>query len=265
IALVTVFSNVILFLAIVLPSSRNRTAHKSYRTFMFMSSMAVSDSILGALVMPLSVVPIILNGTWDLGNVTCSGYLAVTNIVCSVNACHILCMAVDKYIAVCRPLQYRLMKKRTIQFMICASWLFPIALTLLLKINGIDNMGLEMRYKGMLEESNFCFNNSSREVFVSYLILSFYGPIIVTYILYARIFKEIWNTNRVRNKKTKIKNSERPSTDSRIPRHISRHMRAIRTIGCIVAAFTVSWIPTSLYLVTIRYIGYEQPMWSILL
>ncbi|CAL1535545.1 unnamed protein product, partial [Lymnaea stagnalis] len=257
-ALFTVISNVILFIAIVLRSSRNKTAHKSYMTFMFMSSMAVSDSILGALVMPLSVVPIIQNGQWNLGKVTCSVYLAVTNIVCSVNACHILCMAVDKYIAVCRPLQYRLMKKLTARVMICASWIFPIALTLLPKINGFDKMGLELADQ-WIDGRNLCFNVLNRGVFVSYLILSFYGPIIVTYFLYARIFTEIWCFNN------RSPHNHHISTDSRIPRHISRHMRAIRTIGCIVAAFTVSWIPTSLYLVTIQYTGYDQPKWSVLL
>ncbi|CAL1535542.1 unnamed protein product [Lymnaea stagnalis] len=293
-------------------------------TFMFMSSMAVSDSILGALVMPLSVVPIIQNGQWNLGNDMCSAYFALTHIVCSVNACHILCMAVDKYIAVCRPLQYRLMKKLTAQVMICASWIFPISVTLLPKINGFDKMGLDLAEKWM-EESHVCINVFNRDVFVSYLIISFYGPIIVTYFLYARIFTEICSfnnrspqyhlenpsappnskknltsvdvisitvlsemtagyvaepdsrqsnytidsdTNLSKNKRTKVKNGEHTSTDSgesTIPRHISRHMRAIRTIGCIVAAFTVCWIPTSLYLVTIQYTGFEQPKWSVLL
>ena len=71
-------------------------------SIVLMVSMAVTDALLGAVIIPLYTIEIFTNGQWPLGNLSCK-FRMYLDIVLSVSSIyHVTCMAGDRYLAICR-------------------------------------------------------------------------------------------------------------------------------------------------------------------
>ncbi|CAL1533049.1 unnamed protein product [Lymnaea stagnalis] len=68
-----------------------------------MLSLAASDLLYSSILMPLGTLEIAENGKWILGDGLCAARLTLHKIMCSVSVYHVTTIALDKYIAICKP------------------------------------------------------------------------------------------------------------------------------------------------------------------
>ena len=90
---------------------------------MFIASLSVADLAVGLCGLTSAGI--------DIAQRTGADYFwnrtYVVSLCIMISFCHVICIALDRFIAVVKPLHYpSLMTKRTIYLMIMASWIFPI-------------------------------------------------------------------------------------------------------------------------------------------
>ncbi|XP_059157311.1 beta-1 adrenergic receptor-like [Physella acuta] len=132
IATFTVAANLIVITALIHskrrgsnpPDSRNN--NNSCLTKLLMTSLAFSDLMLGATIMPLESAELLNRGKLKFGSVLCALRVNMNNVLCAVSVLHIFSMALDRLVAVCRSLLYRQLSKTTGYVMISLSWGVPL-------------------------------------------------------------------------------------------------------------------------------------------
>uniref|UniRef100_A0A673FNY4 5-hydroxytryptamine receptor 1F n=2 Tax=Sinocyclocheilus rhinocerous TaxID=307959 RepID=A0A673FNY4_9TELE len=93
-------------------------------------SLAVTDLLVAVLVMPFSIVYIVMN-TWVMGEVMCNIWLIVDITCCTCSILHLAAIAVDRYRAITDAVEYS--RKRTslrAAIMISVVWLLSIVVSL---------------------------------------------------------------------------------------------------------------------------------------
>ncbi|CAM4687900.1 unnamed protein product [Leuciscus chuanchicus] len=87
-------------------------------------SMAVADLLLGSFVMPPSMVRS-LETCWYFGDFFCKFHSGTDFTLCNASVLHLTFISIDRYYAVCQPLQYhRRITTRVSIAMILFSWCF---------------------------------------------------------------------------------------------------------------------------------------------
>lgn len=106
--------------------------HLSLATKFFISSMAVADTLLGVVHLPLVVASHIGgNKIAEIQTVCIIRQASAIGIYCAI-LCNHFAVAVDRYIAILHPMRYHaLMKKRNIVFVLIIIWISSCFLTTL--------------------------------------------------------------------------------------------------------------------------------------
>ena len=106
--------------------------HRKLRsvTNTFIVSLAVSDLMLGAVVLPFSSVNELL-GWWPFGRVWCSAWLAIDVWVCTASILNLCAISLDRYLAISRPFRYPLlMSPRRAKVAVAVVWTLALAICL---------------------------------------------------------------------------------------------------------------------------------------
>lgn len=159
---------------------RVRTFHRVPHNLV--ASMAISDVLVAALVMPLSLVHELSGRRWQLGRRLCQLWIACDVLCCTASIWNVTAIALDRYWSITRHLEYTLRtRKRVSNVMIALTWALSavISLTPLL-------FGWGETYSEGSEECQV-----SREP--SYTVFStvgaFYLPFCVVLFVYWKIYK----------------------------------------------------------------------------
>ncbi|CAL1545445.1 unnamed protein product [Lymnaea stagnalis] len=174
----------------ILRDGRILTTNNSVITRILMSSLAFSDTMTGTIVMTFGIVEISNNGKWMLGGRVCTFRLAVNNLLCAVSLYHVLCMAVDRFLAVCRPMTYRLLTSRHAYLMVLLAWGFPAVLVVLPEAAGLHHIGVEDKVH-CNEINHLCGSIYNTPALFLIFPFAFYVPLLLTYVLYVMILIEI--------------------------------------------------------------------------
>lgn len=187
----SVVANVLVIVAIAVSRGRRcRESQNSGNTHMLMASLAVSDAFLGAFIMPMGIYNVLNNRRWGLGIDLCMAREICHTFLSRVSVLHILCLAVDRYIAVCKPLKYRILSSKTNLAMICLCWTIP---PVYIGFTYVGNWHEEIR-----DDVNLCpllegtcvFHHQSTFVFTAVWLLGVL-PLSVTYLLYYCILRSV--------------------------------------------------------------------------
>jgi len=106
--------------------------HRALRTVTntFIVSLAVSDLLLGAVVLPFSSVNEVL-GWWPFGRVWCSAWLAIDVWVCTASILNLCAISLDRYLAISRPFRYPLLMSPTrAKVAVAVVWSLALAICL---------------------------------------------------------------------------------------------------------------------------------------
>ncbi|XP_005326749.2 5-hydroxytryptamine receptor 5A [Ictidomys tridecemlineatus] len=249
---VATFAWNLLVLATIL---RVRTFHRVPHNLV--ASMAISDVLVAALVMPLSLVHELSGRRWQLGRRLCQLWIACDVLCCTASIWNVTAIALDRYWSITRHLEYTLRaRKRISKVMIILTWALSAVISLAPLLFGWGET--------YSEHSEEC--QVSREP--SYTIFStvgaFYLPLCVVLFVYWKIYKASKfrggsrKTNRVSPEPevVEVKNSaQQPQMAFTVRRATvtfqtegdtwreQKEQRAALMVGILIGVFVLCWIP----------------------
>ncbi|GFN85458.1 tyramine receptor [Plakobranchus ocellatus] len=179
--------------------------------------MAVTDALLGAVIMPLAALETMNNGILRFGSLGCNIYIFLDMILSTTSIYHVVCMAGDRYLAVCKPFLHRKLSVRTAVVAIVFCWTVPICMVLLLQAPGAYSKRIEdfvdpscssiSQPSGTIENINLsqstpnqtteprqiytCAYKLDSTIQTIAVLISFYIPFIVITTLYSLILREL--------------------------------------------------------------------------
>ncbi|KAH0627600.1 hypothetical protein JD844_003530 [Phrynosoma platyrhinos] len=108
---------------------RVRTFHRVPHNLV--ASMAISDVMVAALVMPLSLVHELSGRRWRLGRVMCQAWISCDVLCCTASIWNVTAIALDRYWSITRHLEYTLQTRRRISnIMIALTWFLSAIISL---------------------------------------------------------------------------------------------------------------------------------------
>ncbi|KAG8190412.1 hypothetical protein JTE90_022054 [Oedothorax gibbosus] len=174
IILITILGNT-LIIAAVATTRRLRTV-----TNYFVVSLAVSDLLVGLLVMPFAVVKEVTDGLWLFGQVACELWVSLDVMLCTASILNLCCISLDRYFAITQPLAYAV--KRSVRLalvMIGVVWVVSAIITC------PPMFGWHDRDK---QNDTDCAYIADQGYVVYSALGSFYIPALIMVYVYWRIF-----------------------------------------------------------------------------
>lgn len=169
---VTILGNALVILAVaVVKGLRNLSNY-------LIVSLAVSDLLVGLVVMPLSIV-YNLTGRWQLGYALCSTWVSLDVMLCTASIYNMLMISIDRYLVITYPFtyaQHRSWKNAVLCIFIAwSSSILTGAIPLM--------VGWNVQHSDML-----CVINQNIGYQVYATVVGFYLPLLIMIALYGRIF-----------------------------------------------------------------------------
>ncbi|XP_069041812.1 trace amine-associated receptor 13c-like [Lepisosteus oculatus] len=199
-------------------------------------SLAVADLLVGLIVMPFVMIRYI-ETCWYFGRMFCIIFYSVLCILTVVSLSNVIFISIDRYFAVCDPLQYS--NKITVNFTcfcIILSWTFSV-----LYVVVVVNFNINFK---STEGLNACLGECLFEISAPWVIVdmlvSFILPCSVMIALYIKIFIVAKRHARVIKTVTEQLKCKKRS-NSKIPKRSER--KAAKTLISVVAAFLLCWMP----------------------
>ncbi|XP_056620933.1 trace amine-associated receptor 13c-like [Triplophysa dalaica] len=221
-------------------------------TNILVMSLALADLLLGVMVMPLSIIRSV-TGCWYYGDAVCLLHSSFDLFLTSVSILHLVCIAFDRYQAVCHPLQY------PTRVTIPIAWIMVLLSWCMIALYSYGLLYSKANVEGMDEflKSRYCVGSCSLYFNALWSVLdtliTFFLPCCVMIGLYVRIFvvaqkhlKEIGESN-LREHESKLKGSQRSER------------KAAKTLGVVVGAFILCWLPFFVNSLIDPYINFSTP------
>ncbi|XP_046730105.1 trace amine-associated receptor 13c-like [Silurus meridionalis] len=206
-------------------------------TNMFVLSLAVSDFLIGALVMPPMLIWTI-ESCWIFGKNFCIVYLMTTGFLMIVSTYTIALIAVDRYVALSTPFFYtNTISLRIMRIVVYLNWSVNLAYSFSLTyFNGV--------VKTTVMCPGQCFFFLTEVWTVIDLIRSFIFPLSVIIILYSLVFiiaKK--HATAIRE----LNNHTRPQTQKITSHSMKSERKAAKVLGILVAVFLACLLPYYIY------------------
>ncbi|KAK6978485.1 trace amine-associated receptor 13c [Biomphalaria glabrata] len=168
-----VISNLIIFVAMVRSIYQNAVKNRSFSsiTKVQMASFVVVELIVGAYLMPVSII---WADSFTLGSGMCDAQSFINFWICALTLFHMTILAVDRYLAVCHPLVYRLFTTYHAFIAVALAWIILFILCITLSL------------LGKIDSKQFRFYLNLFFYVVLYLV-----PILSAIVLYTLVLKEV--------------------------------------------------------------------------
>ncbi|XP_073730870.1 trace amine-associated receptor 13c-like [Misgurnus anguillicaudatus] len=198
-------------------------------TNMLILSLAVTDLLVGLIVMPLEAIRLI-ETCWYFGDTICRLFLLIMGLLLITSLSNLVLIAVDRYVAVCHPLLYpqKITMTRTV-IIICVSWFYSSAYNISIVIT-------------TSQRKYTCYGECTFMIIFALtiidLFLSFLFPCTIIITLYLRIFYVAHHQVKVINS---LMRSGKHLTEGSVRR--KSESKAALTLGIIVTVYLFCWIP----------------------
>ncbi|XP_010953882.1 5-hydroxytryptamine receptor 5A [Camelus bactrianus] len=221
------------------------------------ASMAISDMLVAALVMPLSLVHELSGRRWHLGQRLCQLWITCDVLCCTASIWNVTAIALDRYWSITHHLEYTLRaRKRVSNVMIVLTWVLSAVISLAPLLFGWGETYSEVSAECQV----------SREP--SYTVFStvgaFYLPLCVVLFVYWKIYKAAKfrvgprKTNSISpiSEAVEVKASAQQPEMVFTARHATvtfqtegdtwreqKEQRAALTVGILIGVFVLCWTP----------------------
>nr|XP_015203668.1 PREDICTED: histamine H1 receptor isoform X2 [Lepisosteus oculatus] len=182
VSLLTVIMNILVLYAV----KKERTLHTVGN--LYIVSLSVADLIVGATVMPLSIV-YLLEKEWRLGNMVCQFWLVMDYVASTASIFSLFILCVDRYRSVRQPLRYLKYRTRArASVMISGAWL--LSMTWVIPILGWRTFS---DVDPQPETENKCDTDFRFVTWFKVLtaVLNFYVPSVLMLWFYAQIYMAV--------------------------------------------------------------------------
>ncbi|XP_063355613.1 trace amine-associated receptor 13c-like [Pelmatolapia mariae] len=216
-------------LLVIISVSHFRQLHTP--TNFLLLSLAVSDFLVGLLLMPLEIVRGMT--CWVLGDLMCSVYIFLTGNVTCASIGNIVLISVDRYVAICSPLHYptRITVAR-VKLSVCLCWFYAIFYISLYAKDSLIEPG---RYNSCYGE---CVLVVNVVVGIVDLVLSYFVPVSVIIVLYMRVFVVAVSQARAMRSHVTTVALQRSLNQTK-----KSELKAARTLGILVVVFLLCSCP----------------------
>ncbi len=221
-------------------------------TNILVMSLALADLLLGLVVMPFSMIRSV-DGCWYYGDAFCLLHSSFDLFLTSVSIFHLIFIAIDRHQAVCYPLQYPTRITIPVAWvMVMISWSMAALYSYGLVYSKANVKGLE-EYSDSIYCMGSCtllFNSLWSVLDTS---LTFFLPCSVMIGLYARIFVVAKKHVRTISEANHHENENMFKSSRRSER------KAAKTLGVVVGAFIICWLPFFINSLMDPYINFSTP------
>ncbi|XP_039975060.1 histamine receptor H2a isoform X2 [Xiphias gladius] len=258
IILLTVGGNVLVCLA-VCASRRLRCL-----TNCFIVSLAVTDLLLGLLVLPFSAL-LQLNNEWPLGPFFCNFYISMDVMLCTASILTLLAISVDRYLAVTMPLRYAsLVLPWRVAVAMASVWTVSVAVSFLPIQMGWNTVNGTVQNNGPWATERQCRFELNRPYVLTDSLLTFYLPLMAMCWTYLRILRIArTQAKRIVSARPTCVNSyncrNNPSTGTTVVPSVTavalREHKATVTLAAVIGAFVVCWLP---YFILFTVLGLKE-------
>lgn len=251
--LFTIFGNTVTILA-VLAARKMRT-----KTNAFVVSLAIADMCVSLLVMPFGIYQQLNNKVWLLGETVCRLASSVDVMMCTVSIFHLSCLAIDRYLAICRPFLHERLTVRVIVAMLIFCWVTPIFISFLPIMNGWNQIGIEEYLRCAFPEgSNTCTFIVNIPFAIICSLIAFYVPVIFMGVCNVKIYMA------ARKQAYQIRSLEAAGKHNHQSHHKRRakfhhEAKAAKTLGIIMGCFSICWFPFFIMNIIDPIIDYKIP------
>ncbi|NXG90301.1 5HT5A protein, partial [Stercorarius parasiticus] len=159
---------------------RVRTFHRVPHNLV--ASMAISDVMVAALVMPLSLVRELSGRRWRLGRSLCQVWISFDVLCCTASIWNVTAIALDRYWSITRHLEYTLrIRRRISNIMIALTWALSAFISLAPLLFGWGET--------YSEDSEECQVSQEPSYTIFSTFGAFYLPLCVVLFVYWKIYK----------------------------------------------------------------------------
>ncbi|XP_017341672.1 trace amine-associated receptor 13c-like [Ictalurus punctatus] len=233
-------------------------------TNILVMSLALVDLLLGVTIMPFSMVRTV-DGCWYFGKEFCYWHSTFDFLFTGASIFHLISIATDRYQAVCYPLQYPTRITLPVAgFMAALSWILATVYAFSTVGSKANEANLQ-DHIASIDCFGKCFllvNAVCASICAS---LFFILPVCIMIGLYAQIFLV---SEKHARKMEGTKQNRTDMTSNKIFQKVKHEKKAAKTLGIVVGAFNLCWMPyfiTSvvdpLYNFTTPAIVYELFVW----
>ncbi|XP_035480137.1 histamine receptor H2b isoform X1 [Scophthalmus maximus] len=217
----------------------------------FVVSLAVTDLLLGLLVLPLTATVELRSGKWPLGGALCNIYISLDVMLCTSSILTLMAISVDRYLAISAPLSYtRRVTPPRVTLALAAIWALSLAVSFVpihlgwntadYRVQHLDwGMGDEDR------EGRYCQFEWNNNYVLIYAFGSFYLPLLLMCGMYLCIFR----VAREQVQRIRAATPSLPRISSTAA--IAREHKATVTLAAVLGAFVICWFPYFTYLTCI--------------
>ncbi|KAM8749950.1 trace amine-associated receptor 4-like [Acanthopagrus schlegelii] len=214
----------VLNLLVIISISHFRQLHTP--TNFLLLSLAVSDFLVGSLVMPIEIL--LTQTCWMLGDLMCALYFLLPVIIVASSVGNMVLISVDRYVAICDPLRYTVkVTQRLAIICILLCWTCSVVYSIFLLYDNLKQPG---RYNSC---NGDCMVNITGVVD---LVVSFIIPITVIIVLYMRIFVVAMSQARAMR-------SQIATVSLKTGQVKKSEIKAARTLGILVIVFVFCYSP----------------------
>ncbi|XP_021963787.1 octopamine receptor beta-3R isoform X2 [Folsomia candida] len=245
--------------------------HRKLRilTNYFYVSLAMADMLVALCAMSFNAALSLNGGKWLWGWYLCDIWNSLDVYFCTASILHLCCISVDRYYAICRPLEYPLkMTHRTVRIMIGSIWILPSFLSFTPIFLGIYTTEeyLELRRKNP-ELCDFVPNTVYAVVSSS---ISFWIPAIVMIVMYSKIFREALRQKRALSSTSAClvlqhvnSSTSTAVCDNKSQQKWKHEHKAARTLGIIMGTFVACWVPFFTWYMVSSLLKFTSPEWLV--
>lgn len=209
---------------IVVVGSKGRSRGRLVDTFVV--NLALADLVF-VLTLPMWAISANQQGHWNFGNLLCklSSYIIAVNRFS--NIFFLTCMSIDRYLAVVRLMDSRLLRSSQCVRLTCAVvWLISLVL---------GTPSLVHRSVQMSNNEPICLDNEQSSIFLGLslttVFLTFILPVLIILICYCSIL-------------TRLQNHCESASNLRAE---ARRQHSLKMVFTIITAFVVSWLPFNVF------------------
>ncbi|XP_073333035.1 trace amine-associated receptor 13c-like [Pagrus major] len=221
---------VALNLLVIISISHFRQLHTP--TNLLLLSLAISDLLVGLLVMPVEMMCFI-ESCWLLGDLMCALYYIISFILTSASVGNMVLISIDRYVAICHPLQYpNEITRSRVEVCVCVCWACSLLYNgLILK----DQLRRPDRHNSCHGECLVVINYVSGTID---LVFTFIGPCSVIIVLYMRVFiVAVSQARAMQSHVTVIAGGTVTVTAKKSEK------KAARTLGIVILVFLMTFCP----------------------